>query len=99
VLVTALAGWPRLTGELQRVVRILGEEGPGIEVLPPDWELPDYHRAALARSQRVSIGAEDTKHPVGAAWCGAGRNGLRGGRRVAGTTGAPRVGRRADTHG
>src|SRR5690606_16038057 len=67
VLVTALAGWPRLTGELQRVVRILGEEVPCIEVLPPDWELPDYHRAALARSQRVSIGAEDTKHPVGAA--------------------------------
>jgi len=67
VLVTALAGGPRVTGELQRVVRILGEEVPCIEVLPPDWELPDYHRAALARSQRVSIGAEDTKYPVGAA--------------------------------
>jgi hypothetical protein len=58
LLVTAISGWSRLAGELQRVVRVLGDEVPSIEVLPPRVDLPDYHLAALARSRTVSVGAE-----------------------------------------
>lgn len=62
LLVTAIAGWQRLTGELQRVVRVLGDEVPSIEVLPPRVALPDYHLAALARSRTVSVGAAAGQH-------------------------------------
>lgn len=57
LLVTATAGWPRLTGELQRVLRVLGDEEPAIEVLPQRFDLPDYHLAALANARAVSVGA------------------------------------------
>ncbi|MPY78357.1 MAG: hypothetical protein GEV04_07645 [Actinophytocola sp.] len=57
LLVTAVAGWPRLTGELQRVLRVLGDDEPSIEVLPPNFEMPEYHREALANSRPVSVGA------------------------------------------
>ncbi|MGH3431736.1 MAG: hypothetical protein ACRDQB_02755 [Thermocrispum sp.] len=67
LLVTAISGWSRLTGELQRVVRVLGDEVPSIEVLPPRVDLPAYHLAALARSRTVSVGAVDAGHHGGAA--------------------------------
>lgn len=62
LLVTALSGTTRLTGELQRVLRVLGDEEPSVEVLPPRLELPEYHRAALANSRLVCVGAVDTGH-------------------------------------
>lgn len=62
LLVTAIAGWQRLTGELQRVVRVLGDEVPRIEVLPPRVALADYHLAALASSRTVSVGAAARQH-------------------------------------
>ncbi|MPY81902.1 MAG: hypothetical protein GEV00_01030 [Actinophytocola sp.] len=57
LLVAAVSGWPRLTGELQRVLRVLGDDEPSIEVLPENFEMPDYHREALANSRPVSVGA------------------------------------------
>lgn len=57
LLVSAVAGWPRLTGELQRVLRVLGDDEPSIEVLPPNFDMPEYHREALASSRPVSVGA------------------------------------------
>ncbi|SFP65855.1 hypothetical protein SAMN05421810_10312 [Amycolatopsis arida] len=62
LLISVLSGAPRLTGELQRVLRVLGEEEPSVEVLPPRLELPEYHRAALADSRLVCVGAVDTGH-------------------------------------
>ncbi|WP_216213580.1 hypothetical protein [Amycolatopsis aidingensis] len=62
LLVTALSGVTRLTGELQRVLRVLGDEAPSVEVLPQRLELPDYHRAALADSRLVCVGAVETGH-------------------------------------
>lgn len=67
LLVTAIAGWSRLTGELQRVLRVLGDELPSVEVLPPTFELGGYHLAALANSRTVSVGAEDAGHRRAAA--------------------------------
>jgi hypothetical protein len=46
-----------LTGELQRVLRVLGDEEPSVEVIPPRFDLPGYHRAALADSELVCVGA------------------------------------------
>ncbi|MFI5607151.1 hypothetical protein [Amycolatopsis sp. FDAARGOS 1241] len=57
LLVTATSGLPRLTGELQRVLRVLGDEEPSVEVIPPRFDLPGYHRAALANSELVCVGA------------------------------------------
>lgn len=57
LLVTAVSGLPRLTGELQRVLRVLGDEAPSVEVLPTKIELPAYHQAALANSRFVCVGA------------------------------------------
>ncbi|WP_007026589.1 hypothetical protein [Saccharomonospora iraqiensis] len=62
LLVTAVSGLPRLAGELQRVLRVLGEEEPGVEVLPAQAEPPPYHRAALADSRFVCAGAVDAGH-------------------------------------
>jgi len=57
LLVTATTGQPRLTGELQRVLRVLGELEPSVEVLPDDLQLPQYHAAALTQSRLVCLGA------------------------------------------
>lgn len=62
LLVTAVSGLPRLTGELQRVLRVLGDEMPSVEVLPTQIELPAYHEAALANSRFVCMGAVDAGH-------------------------------------
>ncbi|MCP2258019.1 hypothetical protein LX15_001706 [Streptoalloteichus tenebrarius] len=59
LLVTATADHAGLAGELQRVLRALGERVPRVEVLPTDLhDLPDYHRAALASSELVGVGAD-----------------------------------------
>lgn len=57
LLVTASSGHTRLAGELQRVLRVLGDEQPSVEVLPAGSEIPEYHRAALAQSELVCVGA------------------------------------------
>ncbi|HVW44979.1 MAG TPA: hypothetical protein VHC18_26880 [Amycolatopsis sp.] len=67
LLVTATAGLPRLTGELQRVLRVLGDEEPSVEVMPQRFDLPTYHRAALASSELICTGAVDTGHRLAAA--------------------------------
>ncbi|ROS41545.1 hypothetical protein [Amycolatopsis thermoflava] len=67
LLITALSGLPRLTGELQRVLRVLGDEEPSVEVMPPRFELPEYHQAALASSELVCVGAVDTGNRLVAA--------------------------------
>ncbi|MCI2421983.1 hypothetical protein MOQ72_31575 [Saccharopolyspora sp. K220] len=59
VLVTASADVVSLTGEIQRVLRALGEPDPCVEVLPSDLEPTAYHRAALAESVLVCTGAEE----------------------------------------
>lgn len=66
VLVTAMEGRPRLAGELQRMLRALGDEEPGVEVLPPRFTLPAYHRAALENSEFVCVGAVDTGQQLAA---------------------------------
>ncbi|NKQ55291.1 hypothetical protein HFP15_20605 [Amycolatopsis sp. K13G38] len=67
LLITATAGLPRLTGELQRVLRVLGDEEPSVEVMPQRFDLPAYHRAALASSELICTGAVDTGHRLAAA--------------------------------
>ncbi|GGP36327.1 hypothetical protein [Saccharothrix coeruleofusca] len=64
ILVTATSGSPRLAGEVQRVLRALGEHDPCVEVLPAGLDLPPYHRAALAASELVCTGAEADGHLV-----------------------------------
>ncbi|RKT84026.1 hypothetical protein SAMN05421805_1193 [Saccharopolyspora antimicrobica] len=59
LLVTASADVVGLTGEIQRVLRALGEPEPRVEVLPPEQEPTAYHRAALAESALVCAGAEE----------------------------------------
>jgi hypothetical protein len=56
VLVTATAECARLTGELQRVLRALGNYEPVVEVLPDGLDLPPYHEAALAASEPMLPG-------------------------------------------
>jgi hypothetical protein len=67
LLVTALVGLPRLTAELQRVLRVLGDEEPSVEVMPPRFELPAYHQAAVASSELVCTGAVPSGHRLAAA--------------------------------
>jgi hypothetical protein len=67
LVVTALSSLPRLTGELQRVLRVLGDEEPSVEVLPLRFDLTGYHRAALASSELVCVGAVDAGHRLVAA--------------------------------
>ncbi|QUQ69735.1 hypothetical protein JJ691_74960 [Kutzneria sp. CA-103260] len=62
VLVTAIADQHRLAGELQRMLRALGEHEPCVEVLAPDFELPPYHRLALDVSELLCFGAADLAH-------------------------------------
>jgi hypothetical protein len=64
LLVAATTGHARLTGELQRVLRALGEHEPCVEVVPSGLDLPPYHRAALAASELVCAGAESDEHLV-----------------------------------
>ncbi|GAA3460262.1 hypothetical protein ACFFSW_18955 [Saccharothrix longispora] len=64
ILVAATSGYARLAGELQRVLRALGEHDPCVEVLPAGLDLPPYHRAALAASELVCTGAEADGHLV-----------------------------------
>jgi hypothetical protein len=47
----------RLAGELQRVLRALGEAAPAVEVLPERLDLPGYHRDALAAAEPLNIGS------------------------------------------
>lgn len=56
VLVTALADCARLTGELQRVLRALGNYEPSVEVMPDGIDLPPYHERALAASEPLLPG-------------------------------------------
>lgn len=62
VLVTAVEDHQRLTGELQRMLRALGEHEPCVEVLAPDFDLTPYHRAALDVSELLCFGAADLAH-------------------------------------
>jgi hypothetical protein len=59
LLVGATEGHAALTGELQRVQRAVGEADPCVEVLPQGLAPLPYHRAALAASELLCIGAED----------------------------------------
>ena len=56
VLVTATSDCARLTGELQRVLRALGNYEPGVEVLQEGTDVPRYHEAALAASEPLVPG-------------------------------------------
>lgn len=59
LLVKASADHAALTGELQRVQRAVGEPDPCVEVLPEGIAPPLYHRAALAASELLCVGADD----------------------------------------
>lgn len=67
LLVVGLDELPKLAGELQRVLRVLGEEVPSVEVLDPRFEVGAYHRAALGDSARLCVGAVDAQHQLVAA--------------------------------
>lgn len=67
LLVIGLSDLARLAGELQRVLRVLGEEAPSVEVLSPQFEADAYHRDALANSTRLCVGAVDAQHRLVAA--------------------------------
>jgi len=58
MLVAASTDQVRLAGEVQRVLRALGEHDPCVEVVPIGMDLPPYHRAALAASELVCTGPE-----------------------------------------
>jgi hypothetical protein len=60
LLVMASADHAALTGELQRVQRAVGEPDPCVEVLPEGVAAPLYHRAALAASELLCVGADDS---------------------------------------
>lgn len=62
VLVSAVSEHHKLAGELQRMLRALGEHEPCVEVLAPDFDLPSYHRAALDVSELLCFGAADLAH-------------------------------------
>lgn len=65
VLLVASSGRPaKLTGELQRVLRAVGDEEPAVEVIPPNVELPAYHRAALANAVVLRSGLDHTPSPI-----------------------------------
>jgi hypothetical protein len=58
LVITATTDFVELTGEIQRILRALGEPDPRVEVLPPDMEPPAYHMAAFAESVLVCSGAD-----------------------------------------
>lgn len=57
LIVTASADFAELAGEVQRILRALGEQEPRVEVLTPGMEPTAYHRAALDESVLVCAGA------------------------------------------
>lgn len=59
VLVRASTGVVDLAGEIQRILRALGDPEPCVEVLGSEAESNPYHRAALAESVPVCSGADD----------------------------------------
>lgn len=59
LVVTATADCIGLTGEIQRILRALGESDPRVEVLPPEVQPTPYHLAAFAESALVCTGAEE----------------------------------------
>jgi hypothetical protein len=59
LVVTATADLVGLTGEIQRILRALGEPEPRVEVLPPDFQPTPYHLAAFAESAHICAGAEE----------------------------------------
>lgn len=63
VLITATADHIALTGEVQRVLRALGDGAPRVEVLPAEAATGAYHRAALAVSELVCTGPEAARAP------------------------------------
>jgi hypothetical protein len=62
VLASVTLDHHRLTGELQRMLRALGEHEPCVEVLPQSFELSPYHLAALETSELLCSGAADLVH-------------------------------------
>ncbi|RRO15066.1 hypothetical protein EIL87_17435 [Saccharopolyspora rhizosphaerae] len=59
VLVSASDDHVELTGEIQRVLRALGDSAPCVEVVPKDVEPTPYHRMAIEESALVCAGAEE----------------------------------------
>ncbi|TDC92179.1 hypothetical protein E1161_14675 [Saccharopolyspora aridisoli] len=59
VLVSASDDCVELTGEIQRVLRALGDSAPCVEVVPKDLEPTPYHRMAIEESALVCVGAEE----------------------------------------
>lgn len=59
VLVSASDDYTELTGEIQRVLRALGDSAPCVEVVPKDLEPTPYHRMAIEESALVCAGAEE----------------------------------------
>lgn len=59
LVVTATADLIGLTGEIQRILRALGESEPRVEVLAPDFQPTSYHLAAFAESAHICTGAEE----------------------------------------
>lgn len=59
VLVSASDDYVELTGEIQRVLRALGDAAPCVEVVPKDLEPTPYHRMAIEESALVCAGAEE----------------------------------------
>lgn len=59
VLVSASDDHVALTGEIQRVLRALGDSAPCVEVVPKDLEPTPYHRMAIEESALVCAGAEE----------------------------------------
>lgn len=58
LLISATREYIALAGEVQRVLRALGDSEPRVEVLPAQEEPTSYHRAALAESVHVCVGPE-----------------------------------------
>ncbi|MBQ0928550.1 hypothetical protein [Saccharopolyspora endophytica] len=59
VLVSASDDCVELAGEIQRVLRALGDSAPCVEVVPKDLEPTPYHRMAIEESALVCVGAEE----------------------------------------
>lgn len=59
LLVTASVDYVDLAGEIQRILRALGEQDPCVEVLSPEAEPTAYHRSALTESVLVCAGADE----------------------------------------
>src|SRR5699024_8747834 len=60
LLVIASTDPVALTGEVQRILRALGEPEPRVEVLDPEQRPSAYHTAAIQESVLVCAGAQAT---------------------------------------